>query len=66
MNISSTLAFLGLPGGGELIILAFIILLLFGSTKLPQLMRNLGKSANEFKRGMAETTDEADSKEKNA
>ena len=45
------IAFFGAPGLQELLIIAFIILLLFGGTKLPALMRNLGKSANEFKRG---------------
>jgi sec-independent protein translocase protein TatA len=34
-----------------------IVLLLFGSTKLPSLMRNLGRSATEFKRGMREDPD---------
>lgn len=65
MNLTLVLAFLGLPGGMELVVLAFIILLLFGSQKLPTLMRNIGKSANEFKKGMHETEEDADSKEKN-
>ena len=63
MNVTGILAFFGLPGGMELVLLAFIILLLFGGSKLPTLMRNLGKSANEFKRGMAET-ETSESKEK--
>jgi sec-independent protein translocase protein TatA len=42
-----------------------MFLVLFGGSKLPQFMRNLGKSANEFKRGLAETDDEANAKEKN-
>jgi sec-independent protein translocase protein TatA len=64
MNVTGMLAFFGLPGGMELVLLAFIILLLFGGSKLPTLMRNLGKSANEFKRGMSETEDESEPKEK--
>jgi sec-independent protein translocase protein TatA len=52
----SPLAFMGAPGLGELIVIALIILLLFGGSKLPTLMRNLGRSTNEFKRGMSETT----------
>lgn len=52
-----TLAF-GAPGPLELAIIAGIILLLFGGSKLPSLMRNLGRSTNEFKRGMSESFDE--------
>jgi sec-independent protein translocase protein TatA len=38
----------------ELLIVAGIIVLLFGSAKLPSLMRNMGRSINEFKAGMSE------------
>lgn len=55
---SSLMAFIGLPGGMEMVALLIIVLLLFGSQKIPSLMRNLGKSANEFKRGMAESSDD--------
>ncbi|MDA8743967.1 twin-arginine translocase TatA/TatE family subunit [Rubripirellula amarantea] len=51
----------GAPGPLELAIIAGIILLLFGSSKLPTLMRNLGRSTNEFKRGMTESTLDDDS-----
>jgi sec-independent protein translocase protein TatA len=44
------------PGPMELAIIAGVILLLFGSSKLPTLMRNLGRSTNEFKRGMSESS----------
>ncbi len=54
---SAMLAF-GAPGPLELAIIAGIILLLFGSSKLPTLMRNLGRSTNEFKRGMSESRDD--------
>jgi sec-independent protein translocase protein TatA len=50
----------GAPGPLELAIIAGIILLLFGGSKLPSLMRNLGRSTNEFKRGMSESLDEDD------
>ncbi len=40
--------FLSLPGGGELIVIVFVILLLFGGKKIPELMRGLGKGIREF------------------
>ncbi|MBT4011179.1 MAG: twin-arginine translocase TatA/TatE family subunit [Planctomycetaceae bacterium] len=39
-------------GTTELMIVAGIFILLFGSTKLPGLARSIGKSANEFKKGI--------------
>lgn len=36
----------------ELLIILLIILLLFGSTKLPQLSRSLGESMRELRKGM--------------
>ena len=38
----------------ELLIVAAVILLLFGSAKLPGLMRNMGRSLNEFKAGLGD------------
>lgn len=35
-------------GGPELMIVAFIVLLLFGGKKLPELMKGLGKGIREF------------------
>lgn len=35
-------------GGSEIILIAFIILLLFGGRKIPELMRGLGKGIREF------------------
>lgn len=52
------LGFFGAPGAMELAIIAGIILLLFGGSKLPSLMRNLGRSTNEFKRGMSESLED--------
>ncbi|TWU21109.1 Sec-independent protein translocase protein TatAd [Novipirellula galeiformis] len=60
---SAVLAF-GFPGLPELMIVLVIALVLFGGAKLPSLMRNLGRSANEFKRGMAETVDEEEEETK--
>ncbi len=48
----------GFPGLPEMLVVGFLVLLLFGGKKLPSLMRNLGRSTNEFKRGMTETASE--------
>jgi len=39
-----------LPGGMELVIIAGIVLLLFGGAKVPQLMKGLGEGMREFKK----------------
>lgn len=36
----------------EILIVMGVLALLFGSAKLPTLMRNMGRSVNEFKAGM--------------
>ena len=41
---------LGMFGGQEIIIVLIIVLLLFGGSKIPQLMRGLGKGMNEFQK----------------
>lgn len=57
-GLTSGLFAFGFPGMPEMLIVLFLALLLFGGAKLPGLMRNLGRSANEFKRGMSETGDD--------
>lgn len=47
----------GLPGGPELLIVLAIIVLLFGSSKLPDLARSSGQALGEFKRGRDELED---------
>lgn len=46
---------LGMP---EIIVILVIVLLLFGSTKIPQLMRGMGQGIGEFKKGMKEEDQE--------
>ncbi|MDE0634571.1 MAG: twin-arginine translocase TatA/TatE family subunit [Candidatus Poribacteria bacterium] len=49
------------PGPLELILILVIVLLLFGSKKLPELARGLGKSITNFKSGLnEEQTDETE------
>jgi sec-independent protein translocase protein TatA len=45
---------LGGIGALELIIIAFIILLLFGGKKIPELVRGIGDLVSEFKKGAKE------------
>jgi len=45
-------------GTGEILIILFVILLLFGAKKLPELARGLGKGINEFKKASSELKDE--------
>lgn len=44
----------------ELIIVLVVVLLLFGSTRLPKLARSLGQASTEFKRGIGEGRDDAE------
>jgi sec-independent protein translocase protein TatA len=41
-------------GGQELIIIALLIFLLFGATRLPQLAKALGQSKKAFREGIEE------------
>lgn len=54
----STLNLLGPIGGPELIIIALIVLLLFGGKKIPELMKGLGKGVRNFKDGLKDVEDE--------
>ena len=44
-------------GMQEILVIALIILLLFGGKKIPELMKGLGKGVKSFKEGMNEVTD---------
>jgi sec-independent protein translocase protein TatA len=53
---------IGLP---EILIILFVVLLLFGAKRLPEMARSLGRSSKEFKKGMQEATeDETEDKDK--
>tara|TARA_B100000745_G_scaffold284541_1_gene219266 strand:+ start:400 stop:663 length:264 start_codon:yes stop_codon:yes gene_type:complete len=49
-------------GGSEILIVALIIMVLFGAKKLPELARSLGRSKGEFEKGKAEFEPESGSK----
>ena len=44
-------------GMQEILVIALIVLLLFGGQKIPELMKGLGKGVKSFKEGMNEVTD---------
>jgi sec-independent protein translocase protein TatA len=47
-------------GGPEIILILFVILLLFGAKKIPELARGMGKGIREFKDATKEIKDEMD------
>lgn len=61
--INSTLL-IGTPGVTEIIIIAVILLLLFGGKKIPELMKGLGKGMNEFKKAKSDMEKEEEEPEK--
>lgn len=54
-----TLAFIGGIGGGELLLILLVLIILFGTKKIPELARGLGKGIREFKDAIKEEQDEA-------
>ena len=46
------LLFLGNLGTGEIVIIAIVVLLLFGGKKIPELMKGIGKGVKHFKDGV--------------
>ena len=58
-----TILFLGNIGAPEIIIIALIVLLIFGGKKIPELMKGLGKGVKSFKDGINDKDDDADNKE---
>jgi sec-independent protein translocase protein TatA len=58
----TTLAALGWQ---EILLFLLVLLLMFGSTKLPQLARSLGSSVSEFKKGIRDDQPGSGSESKN-
>ena len=51
-------------GVWEIVLIAFVVLLLFGGKKIPELMKGLGKGVKSFKEGMNEVEKELKDVEK--
>jgi len=49
---------LGIIGTQEILIIALVVLLLFGGKKIPELMRGLGKGVKSFKDGLNDVSKE--------
>ena len=57
--MTSTLLFVGGIGAGEAALILTLALILFGSNRIPELARSLGRAQSEFRRGVAEAAREA-------
>ena len=45
-------------GAPEIILIALVVLLIFGCKKIPELMRGLGKGVTSFKKGLKDVDEE--------
>ena len=45
-------------GPGEIVVIALVILLIFGGKKIPELTKGLGKGVKSFKEGMNDISDD--------
>ena len=46
-------------GWGEVLVVLFLVLILFGGKRLPELARSMGQAVNEFKRGLNSNVSES-------
>ena len=58
MTLNWVLLLFGTLGTSELLLIAFVLLLLFGGKKIPELMKGLGKGVRSFKKGMNDVEEE--------
>ena len=56
----NTLLLLNL-GAGEIVLIALVVLFLFGCKKIPELMKGLGKGVRNFKDGLKDVEDQINS-----
>lgn len=57
--MTASLLALSMPGWPETIFILFIVVLLFGAKKIPELARGVGQSLGEFKKGREESERQA-------
>jgi len=62
-NLAQNVLALGSLGWAEILVILIIALIIFGK-RLPEVARSLGRSINEFKKGMNETKDQIEEKTK--
>ncbi|MBX3007870.1 MAG: twin-arginine translocase TatA/TatE family subunit [Melioribacteraceae bacterium] len=53
---------MGNIGATEIIIIVFILILLFGGKKIPELMRGIGDGVKQFKKGLKGEKEEEENK----
>lgn len=55
---------MGMPGGMEWVLIALVVLLLFGGKKIPELAKGLGSGIKNFKKAVKDDEEEVVSTEK--
>jgi sec-independent protein translocase protein TatA len=55
-----TINYAAVPGGWEWVIIALVVLLLFGAKRIPELARGLGQGIREFKGAVGDAKQELD------
>ena len=55
-----TIKYASAPGGWEWVIIALVVLLLFGAKRIPELARGLGQGIREFKGAVGDAKQELD------
>ena len=63
-NFAPNLLIMGAVGPTQLLLIALVVLLLFGGRKIPELMRGLGQGMKEFKDASNGSQDKSDSTDK--
>lgn len=58
------LPLIGFMGGQELLVVALVLLVLFGGTKIPSLMRGMGQGIREFRKELKSSSPDEEEKPK--